>query len=165
MPASAKVVANDRMSNAHYTRVSAFTRWFRSPLFNVVLVGLISLTQPGIWTALNNLGAGGQQTYYLVNATNSLTFGLMVPTCFLFSVLSNKWGIKNVLILGTLGYAPYSAGLYMNNRYRTEWLVLVGGVTCGIGAAALWASEAAIVLAYSTAEERGKHSMFLLLST
>lgn len=54
--------------------VSTFTRWYRSPLFNVILVGLISFTQPGIWNALNT-GAGGQQEPYLVNGANSPTFG------------------------------------------------------------------------------------------
>lgn len=34
--------------------VSKFTRAFRSPLFNVIIVGLISFTQPGIWNALNS---------------------------------------------------------------------------------------------------------------
>lgn len=34
--------------------VSRFTRWYRSPLFNVIVVGLISFTQPGIWNALNS---------------------------------------------------------------------------------------------------------------
>ena len=33
--------------------VSRFTRWYRSPMFNVIIVGLISFTQPGIWNALN----------------------------------------------------------------------------------------------------------------
>lgn len=28
--------------------VSRFTRWYRSPLFNVIIIGLISFTQPGI---------------------------------------------------------------------------------------------------------------------
>lgn len=55
--------------------VSRFTRWYRSPLFNVILVGLISFTQPGIWNALNSTGAGGQQEPYLVNGSNALTFG------------------------------------------------------------------------------------------
>ena len=55
--------------------VSRFTRWYRSPLFNVIIVGLISFTQPGIWNALNNTGAGGQQEPYLVNGANALTFG------------------------------------------------------------------------------------------
>ncbi len=58
--------------------VSKFTRWYRSPLFNVIIVGLISFTQPGIWNALNNTGAGGQQEPYLVNGANSLTFGLVI---------------------------------------------------------------------------------------
>jgi hypothetical protein len=34
--------------------ISRFTRWYRSPLFNVIVVGLISFTQPGIWNALNS---------------------------------------------------------------------------------------------------------------
>jgi hypothetical protein len=37
--------------------VSRFTRWYRSPLFNVIIVGLISFTQPGIWNALNSMFA------------------------------------------------------------------------------------------------------------
>lgn len=55
--------------------VSRLTRWYRSPLFNVIIVGFISFTQPGIWNALNNTGAGGQQEPYLVNGSNALTFG------------------------------------------------------------------------------------------
>ncbi|CAP71851.1 uncharacterized protein PODANS_6_7900 [Podospora anserina S mat+] len=136
--------------------VSWFTRWYRSPLFNVIIVGLISFTQPGIWSALNNTGAGGQQEPYLVNASNSLTFGIMVFGCPLFGILANKIGVKKVLIIGTLGYAPYSASLYVNNRYGTEWFVLFGGVTCGIAASALWASEGAIALGYGDIKDRGK---------
>ncbi|KAF5656449.1 DUF895 domain-containing protein [Fusarium heterosporum] len=140
----------------HSKPVSRFTRWYRSPLFNVIIVGLISFTQPGIWNALNNTGAGGQQEPYLVNGANSLTFGIMVFGCSLFSILANKIGLKWVLLIGTLGYAPYSASLYTNNRYGTEWFVLLGGATCGIAASALWASEGAIALGYGDVKDRGK---------
>ncbi|KAK3902932.1 major facilitator superfamily domain-containing protein [Staphylotrichum tortipilum] len=136
--------------------VSRFTRWYRSPLFNVIIVGLISFTQPGIWNALNSTGAGGAQEPYLVNGANSLTFGIMVFGCTLFGILANRIGIKKVLIIGTLGYAPYSASLYVNNRYGTEWFVLFGGVTCGIAASALWASEGAVALGYGDVKDRGK---------
>ncbi|CRK22403.1 hypothetical protein HYQ45_012096 [Verticillium longisporum] len=136
--------------------VSRFTRWYRSPLFNVIIVGLISFTQPGIWNALNNTGAGGQQEPYLVNGANSLTFGIMVFGCSIFSIVANKIGLKTVLLFGTLGYAPYSAALYVNNRYGTEWFVLFGGATCGIAASALWASEGAIALGYADVHDRGK---------
>jgi hypothetical protein len=58
----------------------------------------------------------------------------MVFGCSIFAVVGNKIGLKKVLILGTLGYAPYSAALYVNNRYGTEWFVLLGGALCGLGA-------------------------------
>lgn len=85
----------------------------------------------------------------------------MVFGCPLFAILANKFGVKNILIIGTLGYAPYSAALYVNNRYGTEWFVLFGGVTCGIAASALWASEGAIALAYPQVKDRGKFSKLL----
>jgi hypothetical protein len=80
----------------------------------------------------------------------------MVFGCSIFAILANKIGLKTVLILGTLGYAPYSASLYVNNRYGTEWFVLFGGATCGLAASALWASEGAIALGYADIHNRGK---------
>ncbi|OIW26699.1 MFS general substrate transporter [Coniochaeta ligniaria NRRL 30616] len=149
--------AVEELGGEHQTKpVSKFTRWYRSPLFNVIIVGLISFTQPGIWNALNSTGAGGQQEPYLVNGANSLTFGIMVFGCSIFAILANKIGIKWVLLLGTLGYAPYSASLYVNNRYGVEWFVLFGGATCGLAASALWASEGAIALGYGDVKDRGK---------
>lgn len=82
----------------------------------------------------------------------------MTFLCFVFGALSNKIGVKWVLVIGTLGYAPYSASLYVNNRYGVEWFVIFGGATCGIAAAALWSSEAAIALGYGKIEDRGKFS-------
>ncbi|KAI1840760.1 hypothetical protein JX265_012955 [Neoarthrinium moseri] len=80
----------------------------------------------------------------------------MVFGCPIFSILAIKYGLKRVLIIGTLGYAPYSASLYVNNRYGVDWFVLFGGVTCGIAASALWASEGAIALGYGSVKDRGK---------
>ncbi|KAL4977279.1 hypothetical protein BDW66DRAFT_165982 [Aspergillus desertorum] len=114
----------------------------QKPLSRLVRCRLISFTQPGIWNALNNTGAGGQQK----------------PRGPLFSILANRYGLRRVLILGTLGYAPYSASLYVNNRYGTEWFVLFGSATCGIAASALWSSEGAIALGYGGVRDRGKYS-------
>lgn len=105
---------------------------------------------------MNSLGAGGAQKPYLVNTANALTFCLMVVSCFLSSILTKYIGIKGALIFGTLGYAPYAAGLYTNNRFGTEWLVLVGAALCGISAGVFWAAEAAIALAYPEPYNRGK---------
>lgn len=43
---------------------SKFVRWYRSTLFNVIIVGLISFTQPGIWNALNSKEHGNLSRHF-----------------------------------------------------------------------------------------------------
>ncbi|KAL1628702.1 hypothetical protein SLS56_005694 [Neofusicoccum ribis] len=137
--------------------LSPLQRFWRGTLLQCIITGLVSFCEPGIWNALNSLGAGGQQKPYLVNAANAITFGIMIFGCTLAGGLSNKIGLKWTLVLGTLGYPFYSAALYVNNRFGTEWFVLVGAVTCGLSASCLWASEAAIVLGYPEHRKRGRY--------
>lgn len=56
----------------------------------------------------------------------------------------------------SVGYAPYAAGLYLNNRYGVEWLVLLGAVLCGISAGLFWAVEAAIAITYPEPWNKGR---------
>jgi len=111
---------------------------------------------------MNSLGAGGEEKPYLVNGANALTFGLMVLSCFFSSVLVHYIGIKWALIFGTMGYAPYAAGLYTNNRYGTEWFVLFGAALCGISAGVFWMAEAAIALSYPEPYNQGRFLGFWL---
>ncbi|KAF2198711.1 hypothetical protein GQ43DRAFT_483066 [Delitschia confertaspora ATCC 74209] len=131
-------------------------KWNRSTFYNMTILGLCNLAAPGIWGAMNSLGAGGAAKPNLVNAANSLTFCLMVVSCYFSSALVHYIGIKGALIFGTVGYAPFAAGLYTNNRYGTEWLMLFGAALCGISAGVFWAAEAAIAIAYPEPWNRGK---------
>lgn len=67
----------------------------------MTILGLCNLSAPGIWGAMNSLGAGGQQSPELVNAANALTFCLMVVSCYFSSVIVKYVGIKGALIFGT----------------------------------------------------------------
>lgn len=98
-------------------------------------VGILMLRYLG---AMNSLGAGGEETPFLVNGANALTFCLMVLSCFFSSIIVRFIGIKGALIFGTMGYAPYAAGLYTNNRYGNSWFVLFGAALCGISAGVFW---------------------------
>ncbi|KAJ6017979.1 Major facilitator superfamily domain general substrate transporter [Penicillium sp. IBT 35674x] len=130
---------------------------YRSCLFQIVIVGLVAFCEPGIWTALNNLGAGGNASPQLNNAANALTYGLMSVGCFLAGGVTNKITAKWTLFIGAAFYTPYAAGLYCNNRYGNEWFLLLGAALCGIGASLLWASEAAIAVGYPEEEKRGRY--------
>ncbi|EMD93194.1 hypothetical protein COCC4DRAFT_131455 [Bipolaris maydis ATCC 48331] len=131
-------------------------RWYRSTFFNITILGLCNFSAPGIWGAMNSLGAGGAQSPHLVNAGNALTFCLMVVSCYFSSVIVRYIGIKGALIFGTIGYAPYAAALYTNNRFGTEWFIYLGSSLCGISAGVFWMAEAAIAIAYPEPWNKGK---------
>ncbi|KAL4761107.1 uncharacterized protein BDW70DRAFT_159974 [Aspergillus foveolatus] len=132
-------------------------RFYRSCLFQIIIVGLVAFCEPGIWTALNNLGAGGNASPFLNNAANALTYGLMSVGCFLVGGVSSKITATWTLFIGAAFYTTYAAGLYCNNRYGSERFLLLGVALCGIGASLLWASEAAIAVGYPEEDKRGRY--------
>ncbi|KAI3622345.1 duf895 domain membrane protein [Moniliophthora roreri] len=137
-------------------------KWYRSTTYNAFILGICNLLAPGIWGAMNSLGAGGAQKPYLVNTANALTFCLMVLSCIFSSIIVRWVGIKWTLIIGTVGYAPYAAGLYTNNRFGTEWFVLLGAALCGLSAGVFWMAEAAIALSYPEPYNQGRFLGFWL---
>jgi MFS family permease len=141
---------------------NSLAKWYRSTFYNALILGICNLLAPGIWGAMNSLGAGGEEKPYLVNGANALTFCLMVVSCFLSPILVRLIGIKYAFIFGTVGYAPFAAGLYTNNRFGTEWFVLFGAALCGISAGVFWMAEAAIALSYPEPYNQGKFLGFWL---
>jgi hypothetical protein len=120
------------------TRSSSF---FRSTLFQILVVGICAFCAPGIWSAMNGLGVGGSQSPDLVNAANALLYAFMTVTCFAGPWLTNVIGFKWTLAVGALGYPLYAAGLYVNNRTGATWFVYLGAVACGISAGFFWSVE------------------------
>ncbi|CBF87104.1 hypothetical protein AN2562.2 [Aspergillus nidulans FGSC A4] len=137
-------------------------KWYRSTYFNALILGLCNFFAPGIWGAMNSLGGGGASKPYLVNTANALTFCLMVLSCFFGSVIVKFIGIKWTLIVGTMGYAPYAAGIYTQVRYDSDWLTLFGAALCGISAGLFWMAESAIALSYPEPQNQGRFLGFWL---
>lgn len=80
----------------------------------------------------------------------------MVFGCTLAGGLCNWIGAKWTLVLGVIFYTPYASSLYVNNRYGTEWYVMLGAALCGIGASMFWSSEATIAVGYPSESQRGR---------
>ena len=83
-------------------------KWYRSSLFNAFVIGGVGFMAPGLWNAMNDLGAAGALDPYLVNAANALVFGIMGFLCLFGAPLSNRIGLGNTLFLGAVGYPLYS---------------------------------------------------------
>lgn len=131
--------------------------FFRSTLFQVLVVGCCAFTAPGIWTAMNGLGVGGSESPNLVNAANALLYAFMTVTCFSGPWLTNAIGFRWTLAIGSIGYPLYAAGLYVNNRYGSTWFVYLGAVACGITAGFFWSVEGAIATSYPEHYKRGRY--------
>ncbi|KAJ5672507.1 hypothetical protein N7507_001634 [Penicillium longicatenatum] len=131
--------------------------WYRTTLFNAFVIGGVGFLAPGLWNAMNSLGAGGAESPFLINAANALVFGLMGILCVFGGPIANRIGMNWTLLLGAVGYPIYSAALYTNNRYGNVWFVLVGAVACGLSAGLFWASEGAVALGYPEPSKRGQY--------
>ncbi|KAI1211996.1 MFS general substrate transporter [Annulohypoxylon truncatum] len=132
-------------------------KFFRSTLFQILIVGICAFSAPGIWSAMNGLGVGGSQSPDLVNAANALLYAFLTITCFFTPWLTNIIGFRWTLSLGTLGYPLYAAGLYVNNRFGSTWFVYVGAITCGITGGFFLCVEGAIATGYPESHKRGRY--------
>ncbi|GAA5840305.1 hypothetical protein JCM11251_006690 [Rhodosporidiobolus azoricus] len=131
--------------------------WFRSVLFQIIVVGMTSFLSPGFWNAMNGLGAAGGQNPTLANGANSLVFALMVVSCIFSSSIVDRIGYRWALVFGSALYPLYGGGQVYNLNTGHSWLVWVGSIGCGASAGLFWGVEAAIVMGYPSAETRGRY--------
>ncbi|GMM37883.1 hypothetical protein DASC09_052080 [Saccharomycopsis crataegensis] len=134
---------------------SRFTRIYRATYTQALIIGFLSFTQTGIYAAIAGLGAGGLQTVNTANISNSILFGVLVVFSPIFSILANKWGIKPIGNIGTIGFVFWSAGLYKNSKDGSQALIIAGATLCGVSAAAFWTSEATVAILYPEENQRG----------
>ncbi|KAI8958342.1 MFS general substrate transporter [Daldinia sp. FL1419] len=155
---STKTLPPSEEANANPPKYS----WYHGVFFNATVVGISAFAAPGLWNAMNSVGAGGQQSPYLVMAGNAILFAVMTFTCLTGSMMANRFGLRNSLVVGTVGYVVYSAALYTNNRYGTEWFIYLGSAICGLSAGIFWATEGSIMLSYPEPEKRGRYLAYWL---
>ncbi|ERS98320.1 hypothetical protein HMPREF1624_05104 [Sporothrix schenckii ATCC 58251] len=129
--------------------------WYRSPLFSVVMVACTAFTCPGIFGALNGMGAGGGASAGTSNAANAIVFGILAVVSPFVGIFCNYLTPKWTLFIGTFGYAPYAAGFYVVDHYGESWLLLFGAVTCGLSACFLWVASGSIIMGYPEENRKG----------
>lgn len=112
-----------------YTKLHDFNR---KALVQAFVLGVLSFAQPGIWTALLITGAGGLQTVHTANTANVIVFVVMTATSPFAAVLINIIGIRWAILIGSIGFPFYSAGLYKNSLDGTQWFVLFGSALTGL---------------------------------
>lgn len=77
-------------------------RWYRSTLFCALLVAATSFTCPGIFGALNGLGAGGGASPDISNAANAIVFGCLAVGSLFVGAIANRITPKYALLVSII---------------------------------------------------------------
>ncbi|KAG7795810.1 hypothetical protein KL929_003572 [Ogataea haglerorum] len=128
---------------------------FRSTLTQAFLVGFLSFTQPGIYAAIANMGAGGQATTRTWNISTVILNAMAVVLAPISALFANRFGLKPTLLIGCIGHTIYSASLYYNTKTGNQAFILAASALLGISGAAFWMSEGAIVMSYPEKSRKG----------
>lgn len=59
-------VADSNVPSEEAVLPGAKYHWYRGVFFQATIVGIAAFTAPGLWNAMQSVGAGGQQTPFLV---------------------------------------------------------------------------------------------------
>lgn len=82
-------------------------KWYRSTNFSALLVGATAFICPGMFGALNGMGAGGGASPEISNAANAIVFGCLAVGSLLVGAIANRITPKYALLvsrhLETLG--------------------------------------------------------------
>jgi len=75
--------------------------WYKSTIFCAFLVARTAFTCPGIFGALNGLGAGGGASPNISNAANAMVFGILTVGSPFVGAIVNRITPKGALLVKT----------------------------------------------------------------
>ncbi|TDL22280.1 MFS general substrate transporter [Rickenella mellea] len=130
--------------------------FYYHPVTQVVMLGFVCFMGPGLFNALNGLGAGGQVDSKTSANANTAVYATFAAMAFFAGSINNKLGSRLTLQLGTTGYALYIGSyLAMNIHPHAGPFVIAAGAVLGICAGLLWTAQGSLMLAYPTESDKG----------
>ncbi|KAI8051048.1 major facilitator superfamily domain-containing protein, partial [Gilbertella persicaria] len=130
-----------------------------TPLVQVVFLGLVCLCCPGMFNALSGLGAGGSlsSNIGLVDSANGALYACFAIVGFFAGTFTNTVGVKYTLTIGSIGYAIYSAAMWVYDRKQVSGFVIAAGAILGCCAGLFWSAQGAIMMSYPEEKNKGKY--------
>ncbi|KAJ6597271.1 major facilitator superfamily domain-containing protein [Mycena vulgaris] len=130
--------------------------WYRSTLFQIVVVGGVFFCAPGMYNALSSLGAGGLATPWYANATAAAGYVFMAFMCITGGIVVSKIGVNASLLIASTGDIIYAGSLYLNSKNGTQWFLMFGSIVSGCTDGLMYAVEGPIITSYPEPDRRGR---------
>ncbi len=130
---------------------------YASPPFQLTLVAFVCFLCPGMFNAVQGVGAGGQFSATTSDNSNVAVYSTFSVIGFFAGTIANRLGIKLTLSLGGLGYVLYISSYLSYNHNQNEGFVIFAGAMLGVCAGMLWAAQGAIMMSYPYEESKGRY--------
>eukprot|EP00931_Biecheleriopsis_adriatica_P118589 TRINITY_DN93954_c0_g1_i1.p1 TRINITY_DN93954_c0_g1~~TRINITY_DN93954_c0_g1_i1.p1 ORF type:complete len:464 (-),score=97.88 TRINITY_DN93954_c0_g1_i1:80-1471(-) len=140
------------MAETHMARARAGGR--HNATKQVIVVGLLAFCGPGLFNALNGLGNAGSNDATIAALANGCLYCTFAVCGYFGGAAFNLFGPVPLLSIGGLTYAVYAVCIYFTAKFK--WLAILGGVILGMGAGLFWTAQGSLMMAYATAQSRGR---------
>ncbi|CAN9115733.1 unnamed protein product [Alternaria alternata] len=132
--------------------------YYASPESQLILVSFVCFLCPGMFNAVNGIGAAGlDDDAHASNAANTTLYATFAVVGFFAGTITNVLGIRIALSFGGLGYCIYVSALLCFNKTQNLGYVVFSGFLLGCCAGILWASQGAIMMSYPPEKMKGRY--------
>ncbi|KAJ9609836.1 hypothetical protein H2200_006165 [Cladophialophora chaetospira] len=130
---------------------------YASPLFQVIFVAFVCFLCPGMFNAVNGLGAAGQVNAHDINNAGTAIYATFSVVGFFAGSIANKIGLRLTLGIGGFGYFLYIASILSYNHNQNAGFLIFAGALLGACAGLLWTAQGAVMLAYPPEHKKGRY--------
>lgn len=130
--------------------------YYASPWAQLLIVSFVCFLCPGMFNAVQGLGAGGSMDPDHVNKANTALYSTFAVVGFSAGTIANWLGLRITLLFGGVGYFLYVASLLSYEKNGNVGFVIFAGALLGTCAGCLWTAQGAIMMSYPNERQKGK---------
>lgn len=130
---------------------------YATPQFQIVFVAMVCFLCPGMFNAVNGMGAGGQVSAHDINNANTALYATFAGVGFFTGSIANRIGLRLTLGIGGFGYFLYVASILSYNHNQNAGFLIFAGALLGLCAGMLWCAQGTIMMSYPSEKEKGRY--------
>lgn len=130
--------------------------WYASPKIQLLMVAFVAFLCPGMFNAVNGLGAAGQLSAHDTDNANTALYATFAGVGFFAGSFANRLGIKTTMSFGGFGYGLYVSSLLCYNHTTNAGFLIFAGALLGFCAGLFWTAQGAIMMSYPPEASKGR---------
>ncbi|KAF1934971.1 MFS general substrate transporter [Clathrospora elynae] len=131
---------------------------YASPESQLILLSFVCFLCPGMFNAVNGIGAAGlDDDANANNVSNTALYSTFAVVGFFAGTVTNVLGIRIALSFGGLGYCIYVSSYLYFNITKNLGYVIFSGILLGCCAGILWSAQGAIMMSYPPEKLKGRY--------